>query len=58
MQATLAGWAQSLRNATVYATPIPVHYMQLDDWFYQTDETDIRCMTHGTSGGGGSTNSN
>jgi hypothetical protein len=33
MQTQLASWAQSLRNAT---PPIPVHYLQLDDWFYET----------------------
>jgi hypothetical protein len=48
MQVVLAGWAQSLRNTTIYPSPIPVHYLQLDDWFYKTDETDIRCMTEFT----------
>ena len=43
MQTILASWVQTLRNAT---PPIPVHYLQLDDWFYKTDETDIRCMTN------------
>jgi hypothetical protein len=45
MQATLATWAASLREAS---PPIPVHYLQLDDWFYNTAEGDIRCMTNFT----------
>jgi hypothetical protein len=45
MQTTLASWVHTLRHAN---PPIPVHYLQLDDWFYQTDESDIRCMTNFT----------
>jgi hypothetical protein len=57
MQVQLSDWVASLRNAT---PPIPVHYLQLDDWFYETDESDIRCMTNFTParqhGAGGNEN--
>ena len=45
MQVQLKNWIATLKNAT---PAIPVHYLQLDDWFYETDESDIRCMTNFT----------
>jgi hypothetical protein len=45
MQVQLKNWIATLKNAT---PAIPVHYLQLDDWFYETYESDIRCMTNFT----------
>ena len=39
MQAVLTQWIADLRRQQ-----IPVHYLQLDDWFYQTQDRDIRCI--------------